>query len=428
MAPLDFHQLPGASSAPGNTAMVGADTLDMECEAHLSPRAYPSEKARASTAAVAESFFRPATALCEPCMCFSIGSRGSLLGARSHYQTKPFSCLCGMGGCLLCIVRNCCPRGAPMAAGAKETVVTAAVVTYYLLSSLETLGFCCTGADPGVHCGTSALGEISCFRRRPSDHDDISDRSWPNSGGGECTSPDDICALEGVHLIHLMDVLDEQLSQPAQLLRDHSPKAALDEAACTTDLYVVEHSMLKQLEIQLLDINQADTTWDVISLFYRVDQPIDIVLTPYCMFFVRLLNHMKRTKHMEYVATTAWVQQTIDLKVRNRQDSTEIQCTLHPCPILHSEIILYLPQVQYCIVSDIECAWAELELRLEDTQHLDQVIHAHDDILMALMTEPHLSRSHGIFSPSCVPSSAKCFASKRCSSLRAQASLGMISD
>ncbi|XP_072142560.1 gamma-tubulin complex component 3 homolog [Dermacentor andersoni] len=247
---------------------------------------------------------------------------------------------------------------------------------------------------------------------------------------------------QGDFVRHLMDVLDEQLSQPAQLLRDHSLKAALDEAVRTTNAQFVDPEMLKRLEIQLLDINPGDTGWDVFSLFYRVDGPIGMVFTPYCMsVYLRLFNHMWRTKHMEYVATAAWMQQTIDLKVKNRQHATESRCMLHQCHILLSEMIHFMQQVQYYMVFEvIECAWAELESRVEQAQDLDQVIHAHDDFLAALMTrallEPEsrdiLSQLRSIFDQVLrfkeVQGELLSQLTSGTSSLRAQASLRMISD
>uniref|UniRef100_L7M6C4 Putative gamma-tubulin complex dgrip91/spc98 component n=1 Tax=Rhipicephalus pulchellus TaxID=72859 RepID=L7M6C4_RHIPC len=247
---------------------------------------------------------------------------------------------------------------------------------------------------------------------------------------------------QGDFVRHLMDVLDKQLSQPAQLLREHLLKAALDEAVRTTNAQFVDPDMLKRLEVKLLDINPGDTGWDVFSLFYRVDGPIGMVFTPYCMsLYLRLFNHMWRTKHMEYVATAAWMQQTINLKVKKCQRPTESQCTLHQCHILLSEMIHFMQQVQYYMVFEvIECAWAELESRVEQAQDLDQVIHAHDDFLAALMTrallEPEsrdiLSQLRSIFDQVLrfkeVQGELLSQLTSGTSSLRAQASLRMISE
>lgn len=246
---------------------------------------------------------------------------------------------------------------------------------------------------------------------------------------------------QGDFVRHLMDVLDEQLSQRADHLREHVLKAALDEAVRTTNAQFVDPDMLKRLEIKLLDINPSDTGWDVFSLFYRVDGPIGMVFTPYCMsLYLRLFNHMWRIKHMEYVATAAWMQQTIDLKVKNCQRLTESQCMLHQCHILLSEMIHFMQQVQYYMVFEvIECAWAELESRVEQAQDLDQVIHAHDDFLAALMTrallEPEsrdiLSQLRSIFDQvlqfKAVQGQLLSQLTSGTSILKAQASLRMIS-
>lgn len=247
---------------------------------------------------------------------------------------------------------------------------------------------------------------------------------------------------QGDFVRHLMDVVDKQLNQPAQLLREHVLKAALDEAVRTTNAQFVDPDMLKRLEVKLLDINPGDNGWDVFSLFYRVDGPIGMVFTPYCMsLYLRLFNHMWRTKHMEYVATAAWMQQTVNLKVKKCRRTTESQCTLHQCHILLSEMIHFMQQVQYYMVFEvIECAWAELESRVEQAQDLDQVIHAHEDFLAALMArtllEPEsrdiLSQLRSIFDQVLrfkeVQGELLFQLTSGSNSLRAQASLRMISE
>lgn len=247
---------------------------------------------------------------------------------------------------------------------------------------------------------------------------------------------------QGDFVRHLMDVVDKQLNQPAQLLREHVLKAALDEAVRTTNAQFVDPDMLKRLEVKLLDINPGDNGWDVFSLFYRVDGPIGMVFTPYCMsLYLRLFNHMWRTKHMEYVATAAWMQQTVNLKVKKCRRPTESQCTLHQCHILLSEMIHFMQQVQYYMVFEvIECAWAELESRVEQAQDLDQVIHAHEDFLAALMArtllEPEsrdiLSQLRSIFDQVLrfkeVQGELLFQLTSGSNSLRAQASLRMISE
>ncbi|XP_077516046.1 gamma-tubulin complex component 3 isoform X3 [Amblyomma americanum] len=247
---------------------------------------------------------------------------------------------------------------------------------------------------------------------------------------------------QGDFVRQLMDVLDEQLNQPAQRLHEHTLNEALSEAVRTTNAQFVDPDILKRLEIKLLDINPGDTGWDVFSLFYRVDGPIGMVFTPYCMsLYLRLFNHLWRAKHMEYVATAAWKQQMVNLKIKNRQHAAEIQPVLHQCHMVLSEMMHFMQQVQYYMVFEvIECSWAELESQVAQAQDLDQVIHAHDDFLAALMTrallDPEsrdiLSQLRSIFDQVLrfkqVQEELLAQLNSGSNNLRAQAALRMISD
>ncbi|XP_042149058.1 gamma-tubulin complex component 3 [Ixodes scapularis] len=192
---------------------------------------------------------------------------------------------------------------------------------------------------------------------------------------------------QGDFVRHLMDVLDEQLSQPAVKLYQHSLSESVAEALRSTNAQFVDPEILERLEIKLLETNPGDVGWDVFSLFYRVDGPIASVFTPYSMsVYLRLFNHLWRAKHMEYVTTAAWKQQTMNRKLWTR-DVPECLPVLHQCDILLAEMMHFMQQVQYYMVFEvIECAWAELETRVDQAQDLDEVVKAHDDFLSALMT------------------------------------------
>lgn len=195
---------------------------------------------------------------------------------------------------------------------------------------------------------------------------------------------------QGDFVRQLMDILDKQLNEKVECLYQQVLDEALSEAVRTTNAQFVDPDILERLAVHLLHTSPSDTGLDVFSLYYRVDGPIGMVFTPYCMsLYLRLFNHLWRTKHMEYMAAAAWKQQTVNLKVtmRNSKRAPEIVPVLHQCHIVLSEMMHFMQQVQYYLVFEvIECAWAELESRVEQAQDLDQVIHAHDDFLAALMT------------------------------------------
>ncbi|XP_064473706.1 gamma-tubulin complex component 3-like isoform X2 [Ornithodoros turicata] len=192
---------------------------------------------------------------------------------------------------------------------------------------------------------------------------------------------------QGDFVRHLMDVLNPHLSQPVESLHQHTLTELLSEAVRATNAQFIDQDILQRLDAKLLEVNPGDTGWDAFSLYYHVDGPIGTVFTPYCMsVYLRLFNHLWRAKHMEYVATAAWTEQTVHMKLL-RYRLPECLPVLHRCHLMLAEMMHFMQEVQYYIVFEvIECAWAELQTKVEHAQDLDQIIKAHEEFLSTIMT------------------------------------------
>lgn len=67
------------------------------------------------------------------------------------------------------------------------------------------------------------------------------------------------------------------LSKPANSLYLHNLTGVLESAIRATNAQFEDQDILNRLDVRLLEVSQGDKGWDVFSLLYRVDGPIETV-------------------------------------------------------------------------------------------------------------------------------------------------------
>ena len=74
-----------------------------------------------------------------------------------------------------------------------------------------------------------------------------------------------------------MELLEEELCQPAANLYPHNLAGILETAIRATNTQFEDPEILDRLDVRLLEIQPGDTGWDVFSLDYKVAGPIGTV-------------------------------------------------------------------------------------------------------------------------------------------------------
>ena len=67
------------------------------------------------------------------------------------------------------------------------------------------------------------------------------------------------------------------LSKPATSLYLHNLTGVLESAIRATNAQFEDQDILNRLDVKLLEVSQGDKGWDVFSLHYHVDGPIETV-------------------------------------------------------------------------------------------------------------------------------------------------------
>lgn len=112
---------------------------------------------------------------------------------------------------------------------------------------------------------------------------------------------------QGDFVRHLLDLVHDDLAKPANQLYRHNLNGLVETALRATNAQFEDQDVQTRLDIRLLEINPGDTGWDVFSLDYHVDQPLNTVVTPEIMlFYLRIFNFLWRARRMEHNLAQIW--------------------------------------------------------------------------------------------------------------------------
>ncbi|KAJ1560111.1 Gamma-tubulin complex component 3, partial [Cladochytrium tenue] len=213
---------------------------------------------------------------------------------------------------------------------------------------------------------------------------------------------DHFCALkkylllgQGEMIQNLMDRLGGDLDRPAQFLLRHNLIATLETSVRSSNAQFESPNVLKRLDVRLLEISPGDTGWDVFTLDYHLDPPLNTVFPPQAMHqYRRLFTFLWRVKRVEHALSRAWKRQATNITRPRRRVSGSQKSGLHLASITLSHMIHFIFELQYFFLFEgLESSWVELSLHLEKRiGDLDQLISAHHKFLNRITTKGLFAR------------------------------------
>lgn len=91
------------------------------------------------------------------------------------------------------------------------------------------------------------------------------------------------------------------LDRPANLLYRHNLTATLETALRGSTSASDHPDTLRRLDARMLEFTQGEIGWDVFTLEYKVDAPLDTVLDPKSMQgYLMMFKHLWQIKRVEY--------------------------------------------------------------------------------------------------------------------------------
>lgn len=217
---------------------------------------------------------------------------------------------------------------------------------------------------------------------------------------------------QGDFIALLMESLATNLDRPANSQYRHTLTAQLEHAIRNSNAQHDSADVLRRLDARMLELSHGEIGWDVFTLEYKIDAPIDVIVTPHASKqYLKVFNLLWRVKRVEYALGATWrrcmtgartgVLPAVSLAPKSgtpdplAADWKAARCTI-------SEMNHFTSQLQYYILSEvIESSWTSLQRALaHPSATLDDLIAAHAAYLRAITRKGLLGgAAHGIDFP-----------------------------
>lgn len=136
--------------------------------------------------------------------------------------------------------------------------------------------------------------------------------------------------------------------------------------------------VLRRLDARMLAYTHGELGWDVFTLEYKVDAPLDTIVDPDAMTaYLRVFHHLWRLKRVERALGDGWMR--VISGARTFLRVPEHERDWHQTRIVMAEMIHFVRQLQaYCQLEVIECSWKALVDFVQKKEgDLDALIAAH---------------------------------------------------
>ncbi|XXQ32356.1 Gamma tubulin complex component C-terminal [Plasmodiophora brassicae] len=203
---------------------------------------------------------------------------------------------------------------------------------------------------------------------------------------------------QGDFIQHLLDLLFDELSQPAAKLYRHHLNNILESALRATVGHFERPDVMSRLQVRLLQSSPGDSGWEVFTLDYRIDSapalsaeaqdavsPLSIVFHPdHMRSYLRMFNFIWRIKRIEHCLSDTWKRQNSDMS-RLASDS-DLRSLFHKAQTIRHEMVQFVNNLNSFVKYDvIECCWDRFVSSVQKAADLDEVISAHSNYIARLL-------------------------------------------
>ncbi|KAM0255480.1 hypothetical protein ACHAQJ_005707 [Trichoderma viride] len=185
---------------------------------------------------------------------------------------------------------------------------------------------------------------------------------------------------QGDFIALLMESLAANLDRPSGSQYRHTLTAQLEHAIRGSNAQYDSPEVLRRLDARMLQVSHGDIGWDCFTLEYKIDAPVDVVVTEWGnRQYLKVFNFLWRIKRVEFVLLSTWREcMTGSRRVLQSPIPAVVQTWKSTRGVL-AEMIHFVGQLQYYILFEvIESSWGELQKRIrKEDCTLDDVIEAH---------------------------------------------------
>ncbi len=192
---------------------------------------------------------------------------------------------------------------------------------------------------------------------------------------------------QGDFIALLMESLASNLDRPAGTQYRHTLTAQLEHAIRGSNAQYDSPDVLLRLDARLLALSNGEVGWDVFTLDYKVDAPVDVIITPWASRqYLKVFQFLWRIKRVEFALGSTWRRCMTGARgvLARVDDKISRDWKLARCCI--AEMIHFVNQLQYYILFEvIEASWDQLQAAITKPDcTLDDLIDAHTKYLRSI--------------------------------------------
>ncbi|OTA87403.1 hypothetical protein M434DRAFT_23963 [Hypoxylon sp. CO27-5] len=185
---------------------------------------------------------------------------------------------------------------------------------------------------------------------------------------------------QGDFIALLMESLAANLDRPAGAQYRHTLTAQLEHAIRGSNAQYDSPEVLRRLDARMLQLSHGDIGWDCFTLEYKIDAPVDVVVTEYGnRQYLKVFNFLWRIKRVEFALSSTWRKVTTGSRGVLQTNHPSVEQAWKTTRGFLAEMVHFVGQLQYYILFEvIESSWTELQEKLSrEDATLDDVIRAH---------------------------------------------------
>lgn len=202
---------------------------------------------------------------------------------------------------------------------------------------------------------------------------------------------------QGDFISLLMESLATHLELPANSQYRHTLTAQLEHAIRNSNAQHESADVLRRLDARMLELSHGEIGWDVFTLEYRIDSPLDVIVTPWASKqYLKVFNFLWRVKRVEFALGITWRRCHTGARGVLAAVSDKLGEDWKIARGAMAEMIHFIDQLQWYILFEvIESGWEGLQkaIRKPDAT-LDTLISAHTDYLRSITRKGLLGGGH----------------------------------
>ncbi|KAJ5591150.1 hypothetical protein N7450_005122 [Penicillium hetheringtonii] len=192
---------------------------------------------------------------------------------------------------------------------------------------------------------------------------------------------------QGDFIALLMESLASNLDRPANSQYRHTLTAQLEHAIRASNAQYDSADVLRRLDARMLELSHGEIGWDCFTLEYKIDAPVDVVITPWgSRQYLKVFNFLWRVKRVEFALGSTWRRCMTGARgvLGNVEDTLGPDWKRARCAI--AEMIHFVCQLQYYILFEvIESSWDQLQNEMSKPDcTLGDLIDAHNKYLNSI--------------------------------------------